>query len=154
MLNSIREFFQQRVLDTGPEPIDENSLRVATATLMFEMAHADDQVEAREREAMLSLLGEHFKLDEETLRELLALAADTARQAVCMQEFTRLLNENFSQEQKQQVVEMLWQVALSDAVLDKYEEAFVRQIADLLYVPHSAFIKAKHRAMQAKAARK
>jgi uncharacterized tellurite resistance protein B-like protein len=148
MLNSIREFFQQRVLDTGPEPVGEHSLRVATATLMFEMAHADDQVEAREREAMISLLGEYFQLDETTLRELLALAADTARQAVCLQEFTRLLNEHFSQAQKQQVVEMLWRVALSDAVLDKYEEAFVRQIADLLYVPHAAFIAAKHRAME------
>jgi uncharacterized tellurite resistance protein B-like protein len=153
MLNSIREFFQQRVLNTGPESVDEHSLRVATATLMFEMAHADDQVEAREREAMLSLLGEYFKLDEVMLRELLALAADTARQAVCMQEFTRLLNEHFSQEQKQQIIEMLWQVALSDSVLDKYEEAFVRQIADLLYVPHKDFIKAKHRAMQAGAAK-
>lgn len=153
MLNSIREFFQQRVLNTGPESVDEHSLRVATATLMFEMAHADDQVEAREREAMLSLLGEYFKLDEIMLRELLALAADTARQAVCMQEFTRLLNEHFSQEQKQQIIEMLWHVALSDSVLDKYEEAFVRQIADLLYVPHKDFIKAKHRAMQAGAAK-
>lgn len=149
MLNSIRTFFQQHILDAGPESVDEHRLRVATATLMFEMAHADDQVEAREREAMASLLGKYFELDEVTVKELLALAADTARQAVCMQEFTRLLNEHFSQGQKQRVVEMLWRVALSDAMLDKYEEAFVRQIADLLYVPHAAFIEAKHRAMQA-----
>lgn len=148
MLNSIREFFQQRVLDTGSEPVGEHSLRVATATLMFEMAHADDHVEPREREAMAGLLGDYFELDEVTLEELVTLAADKARQVVCLQEFTRLLNEHFSQGQKLQVVEMLWRVALSDAVLDKYEEAFVRQIADLLYVPHAAFIKAKHRAME------
>lgn len=149
MLNSIREFFQQHVLATGPGPVDEHGLRVATATLMFEMAHADDRVDAREHEAMARLLGEYFKLDESILKELLTLAADRARQAVCLQEFTRLLNENFSQGQKVQVVEMLWRVALSDAVLDKYEEAFVRQMADLLYVTHTAFIEAKHRAMQA-----
>ncbi len=148
MLDSIREFFQQRVLDTSPEQVDEHSLRVATATLMFEMAHADDQVEPREREAMAELLEDYFKLDKDTLEELVDLAADKARQAVCLQEFTRLLNEHFSQGQKFQVVEMLWRVALSDAVLDKYEEAFVRQVADLLYVPHVAFIQAKHRAME------
>jgi uncharacterized tellurite resistance protein B-like protein len=150
MLNSIREFFQQRVLDTDTEEVNEHSLRVATATLMFEMAYADDEVEDREREAMAGLLGEYFKLDAVTLEALLGLAADTARQAVCLQEFTRLLNDHFSQGQKQQVVEMLWRVALSDASLDRYEEAFVRQIADLLYVPHAAFIEAKHRAMQAR----
>lgn len=148
MLDSIRDFFQNRVLDTRSEQVDEHSLRVATATLMFEMAHADDQVEPREREAMADLLGEYFELDEDTLKELISLAADKARQTVCLQEFTRLLNERFSQGQKLQVVEMLWRVALSDAVLDKYEEAFVRQIADLLYVPHAAFIQAKHRAME------
>ena len=148
MLNSIREFFQQRVLDTKTETVSEHSLQVATATLMFELAYADDRVEAREREAMADLLGEYFQLDAATRAELVDLAADTARQAVCLQEFTRLLNEHFSQEQKQRVVEMLWRVAMSDAVLDKYEEAFVRQVADLLYVPHAAFIKAKHRAMQ------
>lgn len=149
MLSSIREFFQQRVLDAGPAPVDERSLRVATATLMFEMALADDEVEAREREVMAKLLGEYFNLDEATLEELIVLAADTARQAVCLQEFTRLLNEHFDQGQKLQVIEMLWRVALGDAGLDKYEEALVRQIADLLYVPHTAFIEAKHRAMQA-----
>ena len=148
MLDSIREFFQQRVLDIGSEQADEQGLRVATATLMFEMAHADDQIEPRERKAMAQLLGDYFQLDETTQEELVALAADKARQTVCLQEFTRLLNENFSQEQKQQVIEMLWQVAFSDAVLDKYEESFVRQIADLLYVPHAAFMQAKHRAME------
>ncbi|NNF96361.1 MAG: hypothetical protein HKM94_05485, partial [Halobacteria archaeon] len=64
-------------MDAVPESVDEHSLRVATATLMFEMAHADDQVEAREHEAMANLLGEYFKLDEATVGELLALATDT-----------------------------------------------------------------------------
>lgn len=148
MLNSIRDFFRQRVLGTANESDDAHSLRVATATLMFEMAHADDQVESCEYETMLSLLGDYFELDDATQKDLLDIAADTARQAICLQEFTRLLNEHFSQEQKQQIVEMLWRVALSDAVLDKYEEAYVRQVADLLYVPHAAFIRAKHRAIE------
>ena len=150
MIDSIRDFFQTRILDSASEQVDEHGLRVATATLMFEMAHADDQVEPREREAMAGLLADYFKLDDGTLKDLISLAADKSRQVVCLQELTRLLNENFSQLQKLQVVEMLWRVALSDAVLDKYEEAFVRQIADLLYVPHAAFIQAKHRAMEMK----
>lgn len=107
MLKSIRTFFKQHILETAEEPAGEYGLRVATATLMFEMAYADDRVDAREREAMARLLGEYFELDEDTQQELLELAADTARQAVCMQEFTRLLNEQFSQYQKQRVIEML-----------------------------------------------
>jgi len=43
---------------------------------------------------------------------------------------------------------MLWQVAFADGHLDPYEEALVRKIADLIYVPHRDFIQSKLRVMQ------
>ena len=52
---------------------------------------------------------------------------------------------HFTPEQKVSVVEMLWQVAYAEGRLDPYEEALVRKIADLIYVPHREFIQAKHR---------
>ena len=38
---------------------------------------------------------------------------------------------------------MLWRVAFADGRIDKYEEHLVRKAADLLYVPHRHFIRAK-----------
>ncbi len=60
-------------------------------------------------------------------------------------EFTRLLNEQLSREERIRIVEMLWRVAFVDSVIDKYEEYYIRKIADLLYVSHRDYIKAKHR---------
>jgi uncharacterized tellurite resistance protein B-like protein len=40
---------------------------------------------------------------------------------------------------------MLWRVAYSDACKDKHEEYLVRKIAELLHVPHPAFIRARHK---------
>lgn len=40
---------------------------------------------------------------------------------------------------------MLWRIAYANESLHKYEEYLVRKIAELLYVPHSAFIAAKLR---------
>jgi len=51
-----------------------------------------------------------------------------------------------SREDRVRIVELLWKVAFADAVLDKYEEYFVRKIADLLYVSHKDYIQAKHKA--------
>ena len=149
MLNSIQSFFQQHILSAqdSTEEGNEKALHLATATLLFEMAHMDDVVDGREREAIQSLLADKFSLDAVMSEELLELAADKSRQATSMQEFTRLLNENFSQKEKQQMVKMLWEVALSDGVIDKYEDMFVRQMADLLYVSHSHLVRAKHQAM-------
>ena len=58
----------------------------------------------------------------------------------------RLINRHFSQEEKNHIVELLWEVAYADGELDKYEEHLVRKLADLIYVPHRSFIRAKHRA--------
>jgi len=146
MLNSIQSFFKQHILSAQDESEQgvEKALHLATATLLFEMAQMDDHVDSREREAIQSLLEDKFSLDMALSVELLELGADKSRQAICMQEFTRLLNENFSQTEKRHMVKMLWQVAMSDGVIDKYEDLFVRQIADLLYVPHQDFIQTKH----------
>ena len=56
----------------------------------------------------------------------------------------RRLNEELSRKEKVDIVGMLWRVAYADGHLDKYEEHLVRKAADLLYVPHRHFIRAKH----------
>ena len=58
-------------------------------------------------------------------------------------QFTTLINSNYTLEQKVSLVDRLWRIAYANETLHKYEEHLVRKIADLLYVPHSAFIAAK-----------
>jgi uncharacterized tellurite resistance protein B-like protein len=45
-------------------------------------------------------------------------------------------------------VELLWRVAYADTHLSAHEMHVIRKIADLLYVPHSAYIAAKMRAKE------
>jgi uncharacterized tellurite resistance protein B-like protein len=63
-------------------------------------------------------------------------------------QFTRLINEHYSADQKVDLVEKLWLIAFSDRELHHYEEHVIRRLAELLYVPHSAFIAAKHKVQQ------
>ena len=60
-------------------------------------------------------------------------------------QFTSLINGVYTPEQKVSVVELLWRIAYANERLHKYEEHLVRKVADLLHVPHSAFIAAKFR---------
>ncbi len=43
-------------------------------------------------------------------------------------------------------MELLWRIAYANEALHRHEEYLVRKVADLLYVPHSAFIATKHKA--------
>ncbi len=145
MLGAIREFFLSRIepdIQAGP---DEHGLRLATAALLFEMLRADDDEHPDERSAIERVLRDQFELSKEETLELSRLADQEAAEAASLYQFTGLINDHFTPEQKVSVVEMLWQVAYADGSLDPYEEALVRKIADLIYVPHRDFIRAKHR---------
>jgi uncharacterized tellurite resistance protein B-like protein len=57
-----------------------------------------------------------------------------------------LINGSYTSQQKIELVELLWRVAYANEALHSHEEYLVRKVADLLYVPHSAFIATKHKA--------
>ena len=148
MLRAIQEFFKAHIepdVQSGP---DEHGLHLATAALLFEMLRADDHEHPEERAALQQVLRNRFDLSVDETRELAELADREATEAASLYQFTGLINEHFTPEQKVSVVEMLWQVAYADGRLDPYEEALVRKIADLIYVPHRDFIRAKHRVQE------
>ena len=125
----------------------EHGYHVATAALLVEMMRADYEVQPEEREAVLRALAAAFDdLSPEETRDLLARAEERADDATSLYEFTRHINRQLDHEQKAHVVELLWRVAYADGDLDKYEEHLVRRIADLIHVPHSVFIRMKHKA--------
>ena len=47
--------------------------------------------------------------------------------------------------EKKVLIRALWDVAFADGRIDKYEDHTIRKIADLIYVKHEDFMKAKHR---------
>lgn len=124
----------------------EHALRVSTATLLIEVCRADFQVQKSELRRMRQLLAEQFSLNDSELDDLMILAREGADKMVSLQHITRMMNEQFDQAMKARVVEMMWQVVYADGVKDHYEEHLIRQVSDLLYVPHSTFIQARHKA--------
>ena len=150
MIHTLRRLFEATVAtaagDAGAEE-REHGYQLATAALLVEMMRADYSIRPEERETVVKALAAAFaELTPAESRELLARAEERADDATSLYEFTRIVNRHFTPEQKGHVVELLWRVAYADGDLDKYEEGLVRRIADLIHVPHSVFIRMKHRA--------
>lgn len=147
MLASIKKFFDNhlQISESGSEESPEHRLKVATVALLLETARADFDVLENELSAIASHARNFFALTESETDELVELAEQEAKNATCYYEFTSLINQSYKQEEKISIVEMMWRVAYADKELEKYEEALVRKIAELLYVPHGAFIAAKHK---------
>ena len=151
MLDSIKRFFDANVTAAtqASNPVDqERAYQLATAALLIEMTRADHDVKTVERGAVTQAVQRAFGLDASQTEELVELAEQEADAATSLYEFTRLINRHFDAKQKEHIVELLWHVALADGEIDKYEDHLVRKVADLIYVPHLSFIRAKHKAIE------
>jgi uncharacterized tellurite resistance protein B-like protein len=146
VLKSIQQFFDQHIKGSEPTPAGPDPVHVATAALLIEMTRMDGDIDANERDKVVRAVEQKFSLPQEEIAELLKLADEEACQATDYFQFTSLVNQRFSPEEKERLIEHLWRVAYANGELDRYEEHLVRKIAELIYVPHSAFIAAKLRA--------
>lgn len=119
-------------------------IRLATATLMAEVARADRVLDTRELAALSDSLRQHFALSDEETRMIVDEGLSEAEHAVSLQGFTRPLHESLSAEEKSSIIDMLWRVAAADGELDKHEDALITKIGALLYVPRSEVLRLKH----------
>jgi len=142
MLNQIKLFFDKHI--ALPAPVTAEELHLACAALFIEMMYMDDKVEAQEHDVIINSVQKLFSLSKEETITLVTLAAQQRNESTDYFQFTSLINKGFSQEQKTTLIKTLWQIAYADGELDQHEEYMVRKMADLLYVPHLDFIKAKN----------
>ena len=143
----IRKIVEQVVNALGEEEQEadrEEALRLATAVLLIDVARADHVFEEDEFESVLSLMERHFRLNPEQAAELINEAGELAEDMVSLTEFTQLLHKNLSESEKAHIVGLLWQVAYADSRLDRYENALVLKISDLLYVNRARVMRLKH----------
>ena len=122
--------------------------QLATAVLLFDVMRSDDTLSGAERALALSALRKRFALSEDALAQLMVQAEQTAKGANDYFSFTSLMNDSFTQEQKIQVVEFMWQVAYADGSIDENENHLISKIAGLLHVKHGDYIAAKVRAKE------
>lgn len=111
-----------------------DQLQVAVAALMVHAATMDDTFDVSERAAIERLLAQRFGLAPDAVTALLAEAEKRAEDSSQLYPFTRIAIEKLDERERVRLVEMMWEVAYADGVLDPDEDALLRRVAGLLYV--------------------
>jgi len=152
MLRALKDFFEQHTggATSAASADTRHALEVAAAALLVEIARIDGAMQPSERAAVLRAIHEKFALTDTEADNLLALAEREVKQAEGYYPFTSLINQNFSQEQKEYLIELMWRAAYADSELSAHELHLMRKVAGLLYVSDNAYILAKMRAKQAR----
>lgn len=144
MLRKLKVFFSEFEQNNSHS---EQQLQIAAAALLIELSKADFARDPREQTAIAAAVRHCYQLDESILNELLTTAETASKQATSLYEFTRVINAHCDESEKYRLILELWRVANADGNIDKYEDHLIRQIADLIYLPHSHYIRAKLEAL-------
>lgn len=120
-----------------------HDIRIATCALFLEMSNIDGEFSKRERENIISIMKKYYDLSDEYVVALLEASHEEVKGSIDLWQFTNLINQNYSMEEKLRIIEAIWRVAYTDGKLDKHEDYLVHKLAKLLRLSHKQLIEAK-----------
>lgn len=146
MLKKLQQLLSQK-LPEQQQPVVQSidgleQSQVLSLVLMTEIALADGEFSADERQHLIDDLQTDYQLTDQQAEQAVQQAKQEVEQAASLQHFTAPLKE-LPYANKTELLENLWRLAYADGQLDPYEESMLRKLADLLYINHADFIKAK-----------
>ncbi|NWF89765.1 MAG: TerB family tellurite resistance protein [Ignavibacteriaceae bacterium] len=148
MFDLLRKIVSSDSTSQNSFPLEKNysevkRLQVATCAIFLEMAKSDDKCTEDERQEILSIMQNTFNLEKEYAYELIELAKSRLVESISIYEFTGIINENFSTNEKFELMKNLWRLIYTDQRLDKYEDQLVKKIGKMLHLEHKDIIAAK-----------
>ena len=120
-----------------------HDIRIATCAILLEMAKIDGEFSESEREDIFSIIKKRFDLSDDHILELITVSEEELKGSIDLWKFTNLINQNYSIDEKLQIIEIIWQVTYSDGKLDQHEDYLIHKLANLLRLSHKQLIDMK-----------
>ena len=145
MIDAVKRFFNKATpnVSEASGQDTEHDIRVATCALFVEMARIDEEFTEAEMNAILSILKERYGLPPEHADALITEAEKELEKSVDLWQFARMINENYSNEEKIEIIEILWRIVYVDGKMDQYEHYLMNKLQNLLRLTHEQLINAK-----------
>ena len=136
------EQISKEVETSSPKTISKK-YQVATAALLIEIAKADGNFSNKERNRIIDLMRTDFNLDDECVDELLELSEQKVKDSISVYEFSSVINESFTQQEKLDLIKNLWRIIYEDGKLDSHEDRLIKIVGSTLNLEHKDVIGAK-----------
>jgi uncharacterized tellurite resistance protein B-like protein len=132
------------VRHSQPQRDDQHDpLRLATAAILLETAHADGTFTPAEDGNVVGFLSSRFGLSTQDTQRLIDAAEEIRKNMVDHFAFTHYIRKNTPLEERIEIVKTMWRLVYSDGTLTNSENYLVRKIADLLGLEHHVMIDTK-----------
>lgn len=149
MFDYLRKIFSEQTDSSplenksGKQITEKRKVEIAACALFIEIAKADGDFSDDERKLIISEMQNTFNLDNECIDELMHLAEQKVKESVSLYEFTGVINNSFSHQEKLELLESLWRLIYKDEKLSSYEDMLIKRIAATMNIEHKQIINSK-----------
>ena len=135
MLKAFKHFIQELALGESDRiKFAEDDKRLAAAALLFHLIDIDGVIEERESRKLREILKDHFQLNDEETTELIKAAKRKDGEAVDLYGFTSVLKRSTDEQERLNIVEMMWEIVYADGQVHEFEDNTIWRVAELLGV--------------------
>ena len=137
-------FKKEKKINSDPIETLSFELELTAAVLAYEVARSDGEIS---KDELSVLMLEIEKIAEKVGRdknEIWNIVDAYSKDSISFHEFIEDINENYSKDQKKDLLKTLWLTAFADGKLDVDEEKLVRRVADLIKIKDIEVLKLKH----------
>ncbi len=128
-----------------PQAIPADDSHLALAALLVRIARSDGIYDASEVTRIDAVLQTRFALSPEAAAEMRREAEQVEAEAPDTVRFTRAIKDSVPYEEREGVIEALWDIVLADGVRDHEEDALLRLVAPMLGVTDQDSAHARRR---------
>ena len=133
MFDSLKQFLSD--LTSGRDKIDhyeEDDHRLAVAALLVHLISVDGIIEDSEKSRLTSIMKSAYDLSEADTKALIKEAKARDQEAVDLYSFTSVLKKRLDEDERRNVVEMMWEIVYADGTVHEMEDNTVWRVAELL----------------------
>ncbi|MCB0359024.1 MAG: TerB family tellurite resistance protein [Bdellovibrionales bacterium] len=150
MFESFKDFFEGSAplrLDKAGKPAARDVV-IATVIVLLELAHQDKEFSEEEFTQIIRGLNREFGLSDAEAGMVMEIADYARKNPERGSEATRVINEHFSDEQKEHILSMLWRVVLADGLVDAFETRYAVLLRTRLNLSLEQAVRARTQAEQ------
>jgi uncharacterized tellurite resistance protein B-like protein len=129
----IGKFFNKK--NSSTDDLKMHEVDVALR-LMFEIAISDGSLDSSELE-IIKKRAAKFVSKEEKISTIIKKIIDESTESASLYPTVKKINETHTNDEKKELLQILWELVKADSIVDAYEENLYFKIAELIHIKRS-----------------
>ena len=118
-------------------------IELTASVLAYELARSDGSITQEELSILMSEIEKIAEKVGKEKEELFRIIKIYSKESVSFYEFVEDINQNYSKQEKLNLLKLMWKTAYADKKLDVDEEKLIRRLANLINIKDMDVLKLK-----------